>query len=77
MREGSDAFARTADAIQGLARRDRDRYTDALRAIVSDFEARDQYLTGVPIADTALVLERMAGERGIAADVESPLLPGR
>jgi hypothetical protein len=75
MRGDSEAFARTADAIEALADRDESRYADALRAIVADFEARDRHLTGVPIADTALVLERIAAERGIAAGVSSPLLP--
>ena len=75
MREGGDAFARTAEAVEALADRDRDRYAGAVRAIVADFEARDVHLTGVPIADTALVLERIAAERGIAAGLASPLLP--
>ena len=75
MREGSNAFAQTADAIEALADREGDRYADALRAIVADFEARDEHLTGVPIADTALVLERIAAERGMAAEPDSPLLP--
>jgi len=76
MREGSEPLDRTADAIEALADRDSDRYAVAVQAIVADFEARDQHLTGVPIADTALVLERLAAKRGIAAHVTSPLLPG-
>ena len=76
MREGPEPLDRTADAIEALADRDSDRYAAAVRAIVADFEARDQHLTGVPIADTALVLERIAAERDMAADVSSPLLPG-
>jgi hypothetical protein len=75
MREGGDAFARTADAIDALAAGERDRYAAALRAIVEDFETRDQHVTGVAIADTAAVLERVAAGRGIAAGVTSPLLP--
>ena len=75
MREGGEAFARTADAIEALADRDADLYARALRAIVADFEARDQHVTGVAIADTALVLERLAERRGMAAGVDSPLLP--
>jgi hypothetical protein len=77
MREGSEPMDRTADAIEALADRDPDRYGVAVRAIVADFEARDQHLTGVPIADTALVLERIAAERGMVAGVTSPLLPPR
>jgi Glycerate kinase family len=75
MRGGSDAFARTADALAALADRDSAAYADALRAIVADFEARPAHLTGVPIADTALMLERLAVARGIAVGLRSPLLP--
>ena len=47
----------------------------ALRGVLDDFEARDRHLTGVPIADTALVLERLAQARGLAQHPASPLLP--
>jgi uncharacterized protein len=75
MYKGSEAFGRAADAITALARGDHDGYRTAIGAIVSDFEARDEHLTGVPIADTALVLDRLAEARGLAAHPESPLLP--
>jgi hypothetical protein len=75
MREGSPAFGRAADAIAALAARDADAYASAARAIVSDFEAREEHLTGVPVADTALMLERLAGPRGLAAHPASALLP--
>jgi hypothetical protein len=75
MRGGSEAFERTAEAIEALAEGDEPRYAEALRSIVADFEAREQHLTGVPIADTALVLERIAARHGMAAGVSSPLLP--
>jgi hypothetical protein len=75
MRPGSPAFARTADAIEALALREADRYAAALRAIVADFETRNEHLTGVPIADTALMLERLAEPRGLAARPPSALLP--
>ena len=76
MRGGSDAFDRTAEAIAALAESDRARYAAAVREIVRDFEQRAEHLTGVAIADTALVLERLAAERGRAAGVKSPVLPG-
>src|ERR671935_2422467 len=60
MREGSAAFGRTADAIAALAEGDDAAYAAAVRAIVEDFETRDAHLTGVPIADTALMLEELA-----------------
>jgi hypothetical protein len=75
MRGGSAAFDRAADAIAALAGRDRDAYADAVDAILADFAARDEHLTGVAIADTAAMLERLAAARGMAAEARSPLLP--
>jgi predicted CoA-binding protein len=75
MRPGSEAFGRAADAVAALAAGDRDAHAAAVRAIVADFEGRDSHLTGVPIADTALVLDRLAERRGMAAHPDSPLLP--
>jgi predicted CoA-binding protein len=75
MRTGSDAFARAADAVAALAADDRDAYRAAVHAIVDDFEHRDEHLTGVAIADTALVLERLAERRLLAAHPRSALLP--
>jgi hypothetical protein len=75
MRAGSPAFGRAADAIEALAEADADAYAAAVAAIVADFESRDEHLTGVPIADTALMLERLAERRGIAAHPASALLP--
>jgi hypothetical protein len=75
MATGGDAFARTAEALTALARRDQDAYTAALHAVIADFEARDLHLTGVPFADTALVLERLAEPRGLSQRPCSPLLP--
>lgn len=75
MRGGSEAFDHAAEAIDALARRDRASYAEALARIVSDFEQRSAHLTGVAIADTALMLQRLAQCRGIAAGLSSPLLP--
>ena len=75
MEEGSEAFERTARAVRALARTDKSEYAVAVRAIVDDFEARESHLTGVPIADTAVMLERLAASRGLAARPESPVLP--
>jgi hypothetical protein len=75
MREGSPAFVRAAEAIAALAARDAQAYAEALREIVADFEGREEHVTGVPIADTALMLERLADARGLAARPSSPLLP--
>jgi hypothetical protein len=73
--ERAEAFLHAAEAIAGLAARDRAAYANAVRAIVADFESRTEHLTGVPIADTALMFERLAAPRGLAVQLRSPLLP--
>jgi hypothetical protein len=75
MRAGSPAFGRAADAIEAIALRDPGRYEAAVRAIVDDFEGREEHLTGVPIADTALMFETLARRRGLCAGIESEVLP--
>jgi hypothetical protein len=72
---GVEPFVRTAEAVDALARGDGPAYAAAAAAIVADFEGREQHLTGVPIADTALMLERLAERRGLAAHPASALLP--
>ena len=42
---------------------------------VADFEARDEFLEDTPVADTVLALQVLAGERGLAVELASPLLP--
>jgi hypothetical protein len=74
-REGDEAFGRAAEAIAALAAGERHAYADALTGIVRDFESRESHVTGVAIADTALVLECLAERRGLAARPSSPLLP--
>ena len=70
-----EAFERTAIAMRALAARDADAYASALAAIEADFAARNEHLTGVAIADTAIMLELIAAERGLAAGLQSPLVP--
>jgi hypothetical protein len=70
-----EPFARTGRALAALAAGDRPGYAAALADIVADFEARDQHLSGVAIADTALVLERLAEPRGMAVRPSGPLVP--
>ena len=69
------AFERTATALRALAAGDGEAYAAALREIAADFAARDEHLTGVAIADTAIMLELIAADRGIQAGVDSPLVP--
>jgi hypothetical protein len=77
--QGDDAaalpFARTADALDALAHGDRDAYAAAVTAIVADFAAREEHLTGVAFADTAVMLERLAAPRGLAARPASSVMP--
>jgi hypothetical protein len=75
MLEAGEAFERTGRCLQALAGRDQGAYRAALLEIVADFEARDAHLSGVQIADTALVLERLAGERGMAVHPPTALVP--
>jgi len=70
-----EAFQRTARALRALAAGDTDEYGEALAAIEADFAARSEDLTGVRIADTAVMLELLADERGLKAQLASPLMP--
>ena len=75
MLAAGEPFARTGRALAALAAGDRAGYAAALADIVADFESRDQHLSGVAIADTALVLERLAEPRGMAVHSSGPLVP--
>jgi len=68
------AFERTATALRALAAGDGPAYAAAVAAIEADFAERDEHLTGVAIADTAIMLELIARERGLAAELDSPLV---
>jgi hypothetical protein len=68
-------FARTAAALAALAATDGHAYEAALDAIVADFESRDEHLTGVPIADTAVLLEALAEPRDLRVRPTSALVP--
>jgi hypothetical protein len=70
-----DFPADVAAALDALALRDADAYREAVASVLASFETREAYLEDLPVADTVLVLERLAAERGIAAGLESPLLP--
>jgi hypothetical protein len=55
MRAGGDAFGRAADAIAAIAVADDARADVAIAAIEADFARREEHLTGVAIADTAVL----------------------
>jgi hypothetical protein len=75
MAAGGPAFERAGAALGALARGDGASYREALGAVVADFERREAHLTGVPVADTALMLERLAERRRLAVRPASPLMP--
>ena len=76
-------FARThetfpnevADALAFVAAEDVVGYVEAIEDVLESFEQRDEYLEGVPVADTVLVLQALAARRDMAAELASPLLP--
>ena len=77
-------FARThetfpsevADALAFVAAEDVVGYVRAVEDVLASFEDRDDYLEGIPVADTVLVLQALAARREMAAELSSPLLPG-
>lgn len=64
------------DALASIAAEDVVRYSAAVEAVLASFETREEYLEGTPVADTVLVLQALADRRGMAAELESALLPG-
>ena len=64
-----------ADALAFIAAEDVVGYIEAVEDVLESFETRDEYLEDVPVADTVLVLQALAGRRGMAAELESELLP--
>jgi hypothetical protein len=74
--QGRDDFpADVADALAALALPDGDAYAQAVRSVLRSFEARDEYLEDIPVADTVVVLQTLAAQRDMAAALESALLP--
>ena len=76
MEEPEESFPRpVAEALAALAAGDGAAYGDAAARVLESFEHRDEYLEGIPVADTVIVLQALAERRGIAAELRSPLLP--
>jgi hypothetical protein len=65
-----------ADALAFIAAEDVVGYVEAVEDVLRSFETREEYLEDVPVADTVLVLQALAARRGMAAELESELLPG-
>src|SRR4051812_34704642 len=70
-----DFPAAVGDALAMIAAQDAVGYVEAIEDVLESFESRDEYLEDVPVADTVIVLRELAAERGLAAELESPLLP--
>ena len=71
-----DAFPRpVADTLAALAAGDGGAYADSLARVLRSFEERDSFLEDIPVADTVIVLEALAEQRGLAVRPSSGLLP--
>ncbi|HLM37728.1 MAG TPA: hypothetical protein VK287_08115 [Gaiellaceae bacterium] len=75
IRTRDDFPGAVGDALAYLAAGDVLGYTEAVEAVLESFEGRDEYLEDMPVADTVLVLQALAGRRGLSASLTSPLLP--
>jgi hypothetical protein len=74
--QGLDDFPPdVADALAALTSADAAGYYEAVHAVLGSFASRDDYLEDIPVADTVLVLQALAGRRGIAVELSSELLP--
>jgi len=71
-----EAFpSEVADALAFIAAEDVVGYVEAVEDVLESFETREAYLEDIPVADTVLALQALAGRRGMAAELDSPLLP--
>jgi hypothetical protein len=72
-----DDFPRdVADAVLMIAGLDRNEYAADVLSVLESFEERSDFLEGVRVADTVLVLQILAAQRGMAVELpESELLP--
>ncbi len=62
-------------SLAALAAHDRPAYESAIRALVADFESREEFLEDVAVADTVLALQVLARDRRIDVELASRLLP--
>jgi hypothetical protein len=76
IRTRDDFPSDVGDALAMLAAEDVVGYAEAVEAVLESFEARDEYLEDVPVADTVLVLQALARRRGLPVpELRSTLLP--
>jgi len=77
LRDRADFPPAVADSLVAIASSDRATFGDAIEVVLDDFERRTDFLEDVPVADTVLVLQRLATDRGLAPGElrASPRLP--
>jgi hypothetical protein len=76
LRERDDFPHDVADALAFIAANDVVAYVEAVESVVESFETREDFLEDLRVADTALVLQKLARRRGIETDLPaSPVLP--
>lgn len=75
IRERDDFPRDVADALATLAASDLPGYILAIESVLESFEAREEYLEDIAVADTVLVLQALAARRDLVAELASPLLP--
>jgi hypothetical protein len=75
LRNRDDFPADVADALATIAMANRDAYRTAVIAVLGSFETRTEYLEDIAVADTVVVLQALAGGRGLEVELDSPLLP--
>jgi hypothetical protein len=75
LRDAESIPPAVVDSLAALADREAAAYDASIRALVADFEAREEFLEDIPVADTVLAFQALAAERGIVAELASPVLP--
>jgi len=63
------------DTLAAIAAEDPLGYVEGVERVLESFETRSDYLEDMPVADTVLVLQALAGRRGLTTELASPLLP--
>src|SRR5438045_3152912 len=69
LRDRDDFPRDVADALTTIAAGDRAGYLVAVEDVLDSFESRADFLEDVPVADTVLVLQLLADQRGLAVDL--------
>jgi hypothetical protein len=76
LRDRDDFPAVVALGLAAIAAADADGYAQAIRGLLESFEQRTEFLEDVAVADTVLVLQLLARDRGLAVELPtSPVLP--